>query len=110
MRVCRAVCLVALSGAALFAAPWGGAGRAAAADAVACDDLLPPARTVMGKKVGPASCLSMQNDVTIGGRAYRRLDIGLSGAVEGTLAKAGPYKEYLSNAPDLVFPQTGNPG
>ena len=111
MRVCRAACLAVLSGTLLlFAAQWGSAGPANAAEAVACDAFLSPPRAVLGKKVGPSSCLSMQNDVTIGGRPYRRLDIGLDGSVEGTVAKAGPYKEYLSNAPDLVFQQTGNPG
>src|SRR5882762_1436261 len=101
MRGCRALCLAALSGAVVVAVHWGGTGRAAAAEAAACDDFLSPPRAVLGKKVGPLSCLSQQNDITVGGRAYRRLDIGLDGAVEGMLAKTGPYKEYLSNAPDL---------
>jgi Alpha/beta hydrolase domain len=115
VRICSEAFFAVLASAFLFAAASGVAERASAADAVSCDDFLPPLRDelgkdVLGKKVGPSSCMSMQNDLTIDGRAYRRLDIGLNGSVEGYVAKAGAYKEYLTNAPDLVFPQTGNPG
>jgi hypothetical protein len=75
-----------------------------------CDEFLPKPREVMGRKAGPSSCMVQQMDVTLDGRALRRLDIGLNGSAEGTVAKAGSYKEYLTNAPDLVFPQAGNPG
>jgi len=81
-----------------------------AQDAISCAEFLPPARDAMGRKVGPWSCMMQQTDVTLEGRTLRRLDIGLSGSAEGTLAKAGSYREYLTNAPDLVFPQAGNPG
>ena len=50
-----------------------------------------------------------ETDVTDGGRTFRRLDIGLNGTVDGYLAKVGDYKEYFSNSPDLVFPQTWGP-
>src|SRR5262245_5802269 len=85
---------------------------AAAQDAreASCDELLPAPRDVKGNKVGPASCRMLQTDTAVGGRPYRRLDIGLSGTAEGYVAKAGSYREYLTNAPDLVFPQAGNPG
>jgi hypothetical protein len=75
-----------------------------------CDEFLPPLGDVKTGKVGPKSCMLQQSDLAIGNRPYRRLDIGLSGTVEGTIAKAGSYREYLTNAPDLVFPQAGNPG
>jgi hypothetical protein len=48
-------------------------------------------------------------DVTYDGRAFTRLDVGLDGTVDGYLAKTGDYKEYLSNSPALVFPQTWGP-
>ena len=48
--------------------------------------------------------------MTFEGRAYKRLDVGLDGTAEGYLTKTGSYKEYLTNAPDLVFPQTADPG
>jgi len=110
VRACSEAFFAMLAGAFLFATAFGFAEHASAADARSCDDFLPPLRDDLGKKVGPSSCMSMQNDITIDGRAYRRLDIGLSGSVEGYVARTGAYKEYLTNAPDLVFPQTGNPG
>src|SRR5262245_24563648 len=75
----------------------------------ACDDSLSPARTVRGQRVGPASCLMHESDVTVNGRAIHRIDVGLDGTVDGYLAKVGDYKEYFTNSPDLVFAQTWGP-
>ena len=74
-----------------------------------CDDLLSPQREVKGKKVGPTSCLMQEADITYDGRKYKRVDIGLDGTVDGYAAKVGDYKDYLTNGPDLVFPQTWGP-
>lgn len=71
-----------------------------------CDDLLSPQREVKGKKVGPTSCLMQEANIDYDGRAYKRVDIGLDGTVDGYAAKVGDYKDYLTNGPDLVFPQT----
>ena len=67
-----------------------------------CDDLLPPAREVSGKKVGPKSCLKQETALIFEGRKFVRLDLGLSGTVDGYITKTGDYKEYLTNAPDLI--------
>src|SRR5712692_1433419 len=75
-----------------------------------CDEWLPPPREVKAKKVGPTSCLMRETDLAIDARGYTRLDIGLNGTVDGYLARQGEYHEYLTNSPDLVFPQSGNPG
>jgi hypothetical protein len=95
---------------ALLAALAHPSAAAAQNGVAACDDLLPRPRDVKGRTVGPASCRMMETDVTLDGRAFHRLDIGLDGIVEGYLTKGGDYKEYLTNAPDLVFPQTADPG
>ncbi len=50
-----------------------------------------------------------ETQTTVDGRAVTRLDIGLDGTVDGYLAKVGDYKDYFSNGPDLVFPQTWGP-
>jgi hypothetical protein len=76
----------------------------------ACDALLPAPREARGQKVGPASCMLLETTVTIAGRTFRRLDIGLDGTVDGIVTRTGDYKEYLTNAPDLVFPQTADDG
>lgn len=75
-----------------------------------CDAYLAPAREVRGRKVGPESCTMIETALTFQGRAYTRIDIGLNGTTDGWLTKTGDYKEYITNAPDLVFPQTADPG
>jgi hypothetical protein len=84
--------------------------RLTAQSAVSCDAFLAPPRDARGQKVGPSSCQLLESTVTIAGRAYRRLDIGLDGSVDGIVTRTGDYKEYLTNAPDLVFPQTADDG
>ena len=74
-----------------------------------CDAFLSSPRQVKGKAVGPKSCLMQETSTTYQGRALTRLDVGLDGTVDGYLAKVGNYKEYFSNSPDLVFPQTFGP-
>jgi hypothetical protein len=77
--------------------------------ATSCDDLLLPPREVKGHKVGPSSCQLIESALTYDGKAYKRIDIGLDGTVDGYLAKVGDYKDYFTNGPDLVFPQTWGP-
>jgi hypothetical protein len=74
-----------------------------------CDAFLLAPRQVKGKTVGPKSCLMQETDGTYDGRALARVDVGLDGTVDGYLARVGNYKEYFSNSPDLVFPQTWGP-
>jgi hypothetical protein len=74
-----------------------------------CDSLLLTPRQARGKTVGPTSCVMQETSATHEGRALTRLDVGLDGTVDGYLAKVGNYKEYFSNSPDLVFPQTWGP-
>lgn len=75
-----------------------------------CDRWLVAARDVRGQQVGPTSCLMQETALTIAGRPFRRIDIGLNGSVDGVVTRTGDYKEYLTNAPDLVFPQTADLG
>src|SRR5688572_4904794 len=72
----------------------------------ACSAYLPPLRKVNGYKVGPASCEMQQLEFDFNGRRFVRVDLGLDGTVEGYVTREGNYREYLTNAPDLVFPQT----
>ena len=86
-----------------------GPAPATAATPASCDDLLLPPREVKGRKVGPSSCLMQAADIQHEGVAYKRVDIGLDGSVDGYAAKVGDYKDYFTNGPDLVFPQTWGP-
>src|SRR6476620_133195 len=74
-----------------------------------CDAMLLAPRQVRGRSVGPKSCLMQETSGTYEGRAVTRVDVGLDGTVDGYLSKVGNYKEYFSNSPDLVFPQTWGP-
>jgi hypothetical protein len=74
-----------------------------------CDRYLDPPRQVRGKTAGPSSCLMQEEAIHHDGRAFTRIDVGLDGTVDGYLAKVGNYKEYFTNSPDLVFPQTWGP-
>ena len=99
---------LALAAALLFTAarPAGHAMPRSPAPPASCDNLLLPPRDAKGHKVGPSSCLMQETSLTVDGRALTRLDIGLDGTVDGYLAKTGDYKDYFTNGPDLVFPQT----
>ena len=82
---------------------------AQAASPKSCDDTLLPLRDAKGHKVGPASCVMQDAEITVRGPRPQRVDIGLDGTVDGYLAKTGDYKDYFTNGPDLVFPQTWGP-
>jgi Alpha/beta hydrolase domain len=92
--------------------------RALTGKRIPCDEFLVQLRTVAGKasarefKVGPTSCLMVESRLTIGERSFRRLDLGLDGTVDGFVSTnpQGDYRGYMTNAPDLVFPQTADAG
>ena len=89
----------------------GGAVVNAQSTETSCDRFLLPPRDVKGgKKVGPTSCLMQQREITVDSKPFVRIDVGLNGTVEGYATKQGEYKDYLTQSPDLVFPQSGNPG
>src|SRR5437773_6733152 len=84
-------------------------GATAQTTEMSCNNHLLPPRQVKGHAVGPKSCLMQETSATFAGRALTRIDVGLDGTVDGYLAKVGNYKEYFSNSPELVFPQTYGP-
>lgn len=104
-RTCGALAL----GLVLLTRPGQHAGLAAQGAAASCNDSLLAPRDVKGHKVGPASCVMQEAAITYDGRAYKRVDVGLDGSVDGFAAKVGDYKDYFTNGPDLVFPQTWGP-
>lgn len=71
----------------------------------ACDDYLPALRQVGDSTVGPSSCLMQEAEFAYKDKRYVRVDLGLDGSVEGYVTREGDYREYLTNAPELVFPQ-----
>jgi hypothetical protein len=96
-----------------LASAIGGGIRAQGTTQTSCDDWLLPLRDVNGKTVGAASCLVQETTVTVEGVEYTRLDIGLDGTLDGYMTKDGPnapYSTYVTQDPDLVYPQSGDPG
>jgi Alpha/beta hydrolase domain len=101
-RCLRPLCYLALTQCTAVA-------PASGASVERCDDSLLPRREIKGQRVGPSSCLMQESDVSVDGTRVHRIDVGLDGTVDGYLAKVGDYKEYFTNSPDLVFPQTWGP-
>ena len=97
-----------LAFAVTLATPVAAAGQGPAA--TPCDELLLPQREAQGQKVGPMSCLQVETPLVLEKRTFTRLDLGLDGTVGGYLTRTGDYKEYLTQAPDLVFGQSADPG
>lgn len=102
----RKTALAAAAIGCLLLTPSHGSLRAQGGAPASCDSFLLAPREVKGKKVGPASCQMQEAAIQYEGRAYTRVDVGLDGSVDGYAAKVGDYKDYFTNGPDLVFPQT----
>jgi hypothetical protein len=95
-----------------FAALVAGAMTIAAAQPALtpCDEFLPAQRDVKGQKVGPKSCVMVERDLTVDGKTYKSVEMGIDGTVDGYLTKTGDYRGYFTNSPELVFPQTADAG
>lgn len=76
-----------------------------------CNQWLPKKRVVRGQSVGPAACVSLDAEANLDGVSLRRVEIGLDGTVDGFVTEGtGDYSDYLTNAPDLVFGNSADPG
>lgn len=94
---------------------WLGAGLAAVSVAqpapeVTCDEFMVPKYQVNGKAVGQESCRMTDRTVTLDGKRYRRVDIGITGTIEGYTPTEGVRSAYFTTAPEFVFVQVGNTG
>jgi len=75
-----------------------------------CNNYLPAPRQIENNQVvGPESCSMQEIELVFNGRTFIRVDMGLDGSVEGYVTKEGKYREYLTDTPELVFPQTQYP-
>src|SRR5688500_3022697 len=75
-----------------------------------CDAFLPAPREAGGRQVGPSSCRHQETTLSLEGRGFVRLDVGIDGTVDGYVPTTGDHKGYLTNAPDLVFLQAADAG
>ena len=82
-------------------------------NAVSCDEFAAPNKQVIGKSVGVEQCqiLSEETVYDIKGHKFRRVEIGLTGTVEGWASmEKGSRAIYFTDGPDFVFTQSGLTG
>jgi alpha/beta hydrolase family protein len=106
--------LLALLPSLMLAAPGATQERSKAArkivDSAPCNEFAPAAKTVMGKSVGIEQCqiISEETVFNIKGQKFRRVEILLTGTVEGWASlEKGSRAIYFTDGPDFVFPQSG---
>jgi Alpha/beta hydrolase domain len=77
---------------------------------VSCNEYLPPKKQIGNTAIGPDECRIASQEVVfnIKGQRFLRLELRISGTVEGWSVKQGPRTEYFNDAPDFVFAQAGN--
>jgi len=82
-------------------------------DAVSCNEFAGPSKQFMGKPVGVEQCqiLSEETVYDIKGHKFRRVEIGLTGTLEGWAStEKGSRAIYFTDGPDFVFAQSGLTG
>ncbi len=66
-----------------------------------------PQKLVNGRLIGQEDVLIQEVVVTDSGRRYRRLDVGVSGTLEGWVVKEGLGARFLDSDPEFSFTQLG---
>ena len=74
------------------------------------NEFMVPKKEVNGKLIGQEDVLIQEVVVTDSGRQYRRLDVGVSGTVDGWVAKEGDAFSirFFKSAPEFTFTQVGH--
>ena len=75
---------------------------------VSCDEFMVPQVEMNGKMVGQEACRMIETDVTFQGKKMKRIDMGVSGTLDGYTTKKGRIFFYFSSHTEFVFPQRGN--
>jgi hypothetical protein len=77
-----------------------------------CDEFLPAQKQGRGKNIGPDECKIVSEEIVFNlkGQRFRRLELRISGTLDGFAVKQGARTEYFNDAPDFVFAQSGNSG
>ncbi len=82
-------------------------------NAASCNEFAPAAKQVMGKNVGIEQCYIVSDETVfnIKGQRFRRVEVRLTGTVEGWASKEkGQRAIYFTDGPDFVFVQSGLKG
>ncbi len=72
-------------------------------------EFLVPKKEVNGKSIGQEDVLIKEVVITDSDRRYRRLDVGVSGTVDGWVVKEGSalHRRQFETAPEFTFTQVG---
>ena len=82
-------------------------------DAISCNEFASSSKKVLGQSVGIDQCLIVSEETVfnIRGEKFRRVEIRLTGTVDGWASKEkGPRATYFTDGPDFVFTQSGLTG
>jgi hypothetical protein len=82
-------------------------------DAVSCNEYAPAVKQIFGQAVGIEQCsiLSEETVFNIKGQKFRRVEVRLSGAVDGWASREkGSRAIYFTDGPDFVLAQSGLTG
>ena len=82
-------------------------------DAVPCNEFAQPTKEILGQVVGIEQChiLSEETVFNIHGHKFRRVEVRLSGGVEGWASREkGSRAIYFSDGPDFVLTQSNLTG
>jgi hypothetical protein len=82
-------------------------------DGAPCNEFAQPTKQIMGQVVGVEQCqiLSEETVFNIEGHKFRRLEVGLSGGVEGWASREkGSRAIYFTDGPDFVLTQSNLTG
>jgi len=71
-------------------------------------EFMVPKKEVNGKLIGQEDVLIQEVVITDSGRQYRRLDVGVSGTIEGWVVKEGPRSNHFASHPEFDLTQIGN--
>jgi len=72
-----------------------------------CNQFMVPKKLVNGKLLGQEDCRMQETTFIYQRRKYRRVDMGISGTVDGYSIKEGRRSKYFSDGPEFIFPQYG---
>ena len=69
-------------------------------------------KRVNGRRVGPVTCHITEETrlFNVSGVPYRRIEVGISGTLDGYTVKTGPRREAFTDVPALALGQRGNLG
>ncbi len=102
----RVICFSFLSGLLI---PAGSSRAAELSDVMSCDQFLVPKTEVNGQMIGQEVCRMTTIEMEFAGRRFMRVDMGVTGTLEGYTLKNNDarYSNYFNRYPEFVYAQGG---